>query len=65
MPYVDGLERLIGAAKLYEQALIARGAARTTAEYHAALAGIERWQQELQEAVLELGVVHWLAHVDD
>lgn len=57
--------RLIGAAKRYEAAISARGATRTNAEWVAATPAVDEAVTQLHDAVLDLGVVIWLARLDD
>jgi hypothetical protein len=58
-------EDLIGAAKLYEAALIARGATSTDDEWATATIAVAKARRELVAAVIDLAAVVWLAHLDD
>jgi len=59
------VEVLIGAAKLYLEALAKRGAARTSAESEAAIPVVLEACERLQVAVTEISVVAWLARLDE
>jgi hypothetical protein len=59
------MERLIGSARRYLAAITMLGATTTRTEWEAAKPAVEAAKHHLQEAVLDIGVVVWLAHVDD
>jgi hypothetical protein len=59
------MERLIGSARLYLAVLQKLDASRTQADQEAAMRELASAQQHLQEAVLDIGVVVWLTHLDD